>query len=206
MPYSLLSRWLKLCKDPARAALTTGTAVAVIGTLGLLAVTHAAGLGLKPGLWDVRLVRQIVDGHDVSAQLTESIAKEQTALAKLTPEARKHAQAMLNPAGANPGSNANFRICVSPAMGASDLPIMDKDGSCQPVMLSRSGNHTAFRIDCMANGTHIQGQGEAVSTGDVITSRSDITARAADGSTHTMHDETRMQYISADCGNLRPPR
>jgi Protein of unknown function (DUF3617) len=198
-------------REAVRAALA-GTAVAAlgavaaVGTLGLLAVTHAAGLGLKPGLWDVRLVRQVVDGHDVSAQLTESIAKVQTALANLPPDARARVQAILQQAGVHADSNASFRICISPAMAANDAPIMDKNGSCRPAVLSRSGNHTTFRIDCTANGTHMQGQGEAISTGDTITSNSDITTRAADGSTHTLHNETQMQYVGADCGTLHAPR
>lgn len=210
-----LLRWCGLRREAVSAALT-GTAIAAVGsiavgsivavgTLGLPAVTHAAGLGLKPGLWDVRLVRQVVDGQDVSAQLNESIAKAQTALANLPPDARARVQAMLEQAGVHAESNASFRICISPAMAANDVPVMDKDGSCRPALLSRSANHTTFRIDCTANGTHMQGQGEAISSGDTITSKSDITTRAADGSTHTMHNETQMQYVSADCGSLHAP-
>ena len=204
MARPLRSRWSGMRQKALRAALA-GTAVAAVGTLGLLAVTHAAGLGLKPGLWDVRLVRQVVDGQDVSAQLNESIAKAQTALASLPPDARARVQAELERAGVHAENNASFRICVRPAMAAHDLPIMDQNGSCRPAMVSRSGNHTTFRIDCMANGTHMQGQGEAVATGDTITSRSDITTRAADGSTHKLHNETQMQYVSADCGSLQAP-
>lgn len=204
-------RWCGVRREAVRAALAGTAAAAVgvvgaVGALGLLSVTRAAGLGLKPGLWDVRLVRQVVDGHDVSAQLNESIAKAQTALASLPPEARARVQAMLEQAGVNAGNNASFRICISPAMAANDLPIMDRNGSCRPAVLSRSGNRTTFRIDCTANGTHMQGQGEAISTGDTITSNSDITTRAADGSTHTLHNETQMQYVSADCGQLHAPR
>lgn len=201
LPY----RWCTSRRWAARAGLI-GTTVVAIATLGLLAIAHAAGLGLKPGLWDVRLVRQVVDGHDVSAQLTESIAKVQTALANLPPEQRARVQAMLDQAGARPGDNASFRICLSAAMAANDLPVMDEHGSCQPVLLSRSGNHTTFRIDCTADGTHLQGHGDATSTGNTITSTSDIVTRAADGSMHKLHNETQMQYISADCGNLHPPR
>lgn len=206
MPRSLLSQWLGARRDTARSVLTAGAVVAVIGALGLLAAAYADGLGLKPGLWDVRLVRQVVDGHDVSQQLTESIAKAQAALANLPPDARARVQAMLNQTGVNPGSNASFRICISPEMAANDVPVLDKDSSCRPVLLSHTGNRTTFRIDCTANGTHMQGQGDAVSAGDVITTHADVTTRAADGSTHSMHNETQMQYVSADCGSLRPPR
>jgi hypothetical protein len=204
MSYPPPSRWHTRRKDCA--ALAAGVAVAVVGTFGLLTMARAAGSGLKPGLWDVRLVHQIVDGHDISAQLTEAIAKAQTALAKLPPEERARAQAMLEPAGVNPGNNASYRICVSAAMAASDLPVLDKDGSCRPTMLSHKGDRSTFRIDCTVNGMHMQGQGQAVSAGDVITSSSDITTRAADGSMHTTHNETQMHYVGADCGALQPPR
>ncbi|HTW75706.1 MAG TPA: DUF3617 domain-containing protein [Steroidobacteraceae bacterium] len=203
MPRSWRSHWLGACKDAARcslrALLTTGAA------LGLLAAAYAAGLGLKPGLWDVRLVRQVVDGHDVSQQLTESIAKAQAALASLPPAQRARVESMLNAAGVNPGSNASFRICVSPEMAANDLPMLDQNGRCRPQLLSRNGARTSFRIDCTANGTHMQGQGDAVSSGDVITTHANVTTRAADGSTHSMQNEMQMHYLSADCGSLRPP-
>jgi hypothetical protein len=207
MPRPLPFRWCGFSKQTVRAALTAGTAVAAIGALGLFAITHAAGLGLKPGLWDVRLVHQVVDGKDVSAQLTESIAKAQAALANLPPDQRARVEAMLNQAGVSTGgNNASFRICISPAMAANDLPVMDKNGSCQPTLVSRNGNHTTFHVDCTANGNHMQGQGEAISAGDMITTKSDITTHAADGSTHVLHNETQMQYVSADCGDVRPPR
>jgi len=165
--------------------------------------SQAAGLGLKPGLWEVRLVRQVVDGHDVSAQLSESVAKAQTALGKLPPDARARAQANL-PLSQQPGSNTRFRICLSPAMAASDLPVLDKDGSCRPMLLSRSGQRTTFSIQCSTDGTQVKGRGEAVRSGALISAQSDVTTRAVDGSTHTLHNETQMQYVGADCGKLAP--
>jgi len=167
MSRSLLSRLFEIRDGTARRRLTCGTAVVAIGVICLLAVnfSRAAGLGLKPGLWDVRLVRQVVDGHDVSQQLTESMAKAHTALARLPPGQRAHTQALLE----------------------------------------RSANHTSFRIDCALNGAHIRGKGEAVSQANAITARSDITTRDTAGSMHTIRNETRMQYVSADCGSLRAP-
>lgn len=204
MPRSLLSRCFGAHKDAAYGALVAVVVVAAIGALGRMAEAYADGLGIKPGLWEVRLVRQVVDGHDVSQQLTESVAKAQTALANLSPEERAHVQSMLKEASASPGNNASFRICIGAEMAANDLPVLEKDNSCRPVSPSRSGHRTTFHVDCVVNGTHIQGQGNAVSAGDVITTQADITTRAADGSMHSMHDETQMQYIGARCGNLRP--
>lgn len=184
---------------PAFVAIT-----AVPMLAGGLQIAHAGGLGLKPGLWEVRLVRQIVDGNDVSAQLTESVAKAQTALSKLSPEARARAEERFHP-GHDAGGNSSFRICLTPAMAASDLPVLDKDGRCRPAMLSQRGRQVNFRIQCRADGTLVKGQGRAVRTGGLIAATSDVVTRAADGSTHTLHNESQMQYLSADCGKLPPP-
>lgn len=189
-----------------RDVLTAGAVTAAVVVFGLLGGAWAEGLGLKPGLWEVRLVHQVVDGHDVSQQLTESIAKAQAALAHLPPEARARVQNMLNEARVDPGNNASFRICITPAMAASDLPVLDKDNHCRPTLLERHGNHTTFRIDCSTNGTRIRGQGDAMIAGDMITSQADVTTTATDGSVHSMHNETQMQYLSADCGDLHPPQ
>jgi hypothetical protein len=71
--------------------------------------------------------------------------------------------------------------------------------------MSRSGHATTFRIDCTADGTRVQGRGRAVSSGNVISVQSDVTTHATDRSTHTLHNETQMQYLGADCGKLQPP-
>ncbi|HTT06482.1 MAG TPA: DUF3617 family protein [Steroidobacteraceae bacterium] len=179
-------------------ALMAYCAAAAIGTLGMIGVAQAAGLGLKPGLWDVRLVRQTVDGSDVSAQLTESVAKTQTALAKLPLNVRTRAEQRFQ-ADHDSGSNTSFRICLTAAMAASDLPVMDKDGTCRPVMLSRSNHDVTFRIQCSVNGTLVKGRGEAVNSGRLIIAKSDVVTHATGGSTHRLHNETQMHYLGADC-------
>lgn len=187
-----------------RAALTAGTVASAITAFGVPGVAKAAGLGLKAGLWDVRLVRQTVDGHDVSAQLTESVAKGQTALAKLPPDARARAEQRFHP-NHDSGGNTSFLICLTPAMAASDLPVLDRQASCRPLMLSHSSGHVSFRIECSADGTLVKGQGQAINTGALIITKSDVITRASDGSTHTLHNETQMQFFGTHCGKLLPP-
>lgn len=199
-----LARWTSQCRLTLPIRPTACTAITAIGLFGVLGVAEAAGLGLKPGLWDVRLVRQIVDGHDVSAQLTESVAKTQTALGKLAPAARARAEKKFH-AGDDSGSNTSFRICLTPAMAATGLPVLEQDGSCRPTMTSQSGHQVTFRIQCSANGAQIKGRGQAASAGMLITAKSDVITRASDGSSHTLHNEMQMRYLGADCGNVLPP-
>lgn len=201
---SPVARWTGRCRLALPITPTASVAIAAIGLFGVLGLAEAAGLGLKPGLWDVRLVRQMVDGHDVSAQLTESVAKTQTALGKLAPKARAKAEKRFH-VGDDSGSNTSFRICLTPAMAATDLPIMDKDGSCRPTLISQSGHRVTFRIQCSSDGTLVKGRGQAAGTGMLITVKSDVVTRAANGSSHTLHNEMQMHYLGADCGNIPPP-
>jgi len=159
----------------------------------------AAGLALRPGLWQVSLVRQIVDGHDVSAQLTESVAKEDIALARLSPQERARVVASHRHPAVNPGGNASFRICITPLMASRDLPVIDPNDRCRPQRLGRHGHRISFRIDCTVEGTRLQGQGDAYSMGGVVHSANHLRTRNPDGSTHTMQNDTQMRYLGAQC-------
>jgi hypothetical protein len=195
------------CAHPcltARAAAIACTAASAIVAFGVPRAAEAAGLGIRPGLWDVRLIRQTVDGHDVSAQLTESVAKGRTALAKLPPDARARAEQRFHP-NHDSGGNTSFRICLTAAMAASDLPVLDRQDRCRPVMLSQSSGHASFRIQCSADGTRVTGHGQAVNTGALIIAKTDVITRASDGSRHTLHNETQMHFLGTGCGKLLPP-
>jgi hypothetical protein len=166
---------------------------------------HAAGLGLKPGLWEVKVVKQLMDGRDVSAQMSAAMSQAQQALAKLPPEQRARIEAMMNNAGVGRTNNGTFRICVSPEMAQQNAPVLDKDGRCQPVMLSRHGDRVDFQFDCSTNGTSMQGKGEATVTPESVNTHTEMTTTSATGGSHQMQNDTQMSYISADCGDLKPP-
>src|SRR5665213_1092278 len=136
---------------------------------------YGAGLGLKPGLWEVRPIKQVVDGHDMSAQMAAALAQAQQALANLPPEQRAQVQSMLNQNGISRGGDGSFRICVSPEMAKRDTPILDRNGRCQPGATDHNGNKTTFQFSCGFNGTTMAGKGEASVAGDVITTRTNTT-------------------------------
>jgi hypothetical protein len=48
------------------------------------------------------------------------------------------------------------------------------------------------------------GKGESTATGDVISSRVDVSTRKGKGETHTMHSETEMKFLGSDCGDVKP--
>ena len=181
-------------------------AASLVVSLGAIVATHAEGLGLKPGLWEVKVVKQIMDGKDMSAQMAAAMSQAQQALASLPPEQRARIEAMMNNAGAGIGQGANggFRICISPEMAQRNSPVLDKDGHCQPVMLTRHGDQVAFQFNCSTNGTTMQGTGEATITPESVTTHTQMTSTSSSG-THQMQNDTAMTYVSADCGELKSP-
>jgi hypothetical protein len=172
--------------------------------LGLVCVTaapaFAAGLGLKAGLWEVKLVKQTVDGHDVSA----SIQRMEQAMATMPPEQRARVQAMLKQSGVSQDSNGGFRICVTPEMAKRDTAVLDKDGRCRPTNVTHSGNQSKFQFSCTTNGVAMNGQGQATSLGNIVKTHTEVTMRTAKGITHQTQSDSQMTYLGSDCGTLKP--
>jgi hypothetical protein len=164
--------------------------------------SYAAGLGLKPGLWEIKVVKEVMDGHDMTSQVAAAGAQMQQALANMTPEQRARVQAMMPKAGV--GNNGAVRICVSAEMAKRDQPVIDKEGRCHPASVKHDGNVTTFEFSCTSNGTTRQGKGEATAAGDVITTQVDMTTQTPGGPAHVMHNESEMHFIGADCGDVKP--
>jgi Protein of unknown function (DUF3617) len=182
----------------------TKSVFAYVSMLAALSA-FAAGMTLKPGLWEVKLLKQVSDGRDMSDQMSGANSTMQQALSKLPPEQRARVQAMLAKNGAGFGGNGGYRLCVSPEMAKRDTAFVGKEGNCQPATVTRSGNVATYAFSCTSNGTTREGKGQATSVGDVITNQMDLTTRAASGPTHVMHIETELHYVGPDCGDLKPP-
>jgi len=170
----------------------------IFAILIILSGTSFAGSSsLKPGLWELKPISEIVDGRDMTSQIAAAQARMQQAMANAPPTQRKQMQAMMGPGGRN-------RICVSPAMAARDKPIVDPYGHCKPAKLSRSGNTTRFEFSCStANGGTRVGKGESTVSGDTVTIRTDQTTTDARGH-HTMQSELQMKYLGSNCQGIEP--
>jgi hypothetical protein len=179
----------------------------IIVALFTLAATEvfASSYGLKPGLWETRLVKQVVDGQDRSAQIAGASSKIQQAMASMPPEQRARMEAMMKEHGGPAmGGNGTYKMCISAQEANRDRPVVDREGRCQPATVTRSGNHTTFTINCASNGTVTTGKGESTTSGDIITSQVDITTKKANGETHVMHNESEMKFLGSDCGDVKP--
>jgi len=165
----------------------------------------AAGFGLKPGLWETRVVKLVMDGRDTTAQTTGAMSQMEQNLARLPPAQRARMEAMMKEHGAlTAGTAGTTKLCISPEMAARDKPMVDPEGRCQPAKVNQSGNHTTFEINCNTNGTVMSGKGESTVTGDMIASRIDMNTRKANGEKHVMHNETEMKFLGSDCGDVKP--
>lgn len=163
----------------------------------------ALAAGMKAGLWEIKTLKQVVDGRDMQAQMAAGQAQMQQAMAGMPAAQRKQMEAMMGQQGAAMPQAGAVRICISPEMASRDQPVVDADGRCQPSKMSRSGNRTRFEVDCKSDGRHMVGKGESSINGDTIQSKMDMTVSDAQGR-HSMQTESRMTWLGSDCKGVKP--
>ena len=163
----------------------------------------AQTMGMKAGLWEMRTLKQMMDGKDMQAQMSAARAQMQQALANMPPAQRKQMEATMAQQGAAMSGGGAMRMCISPEMAARDKPMVDPEGKCEPAKVSRSGNKTSYEFNCKSDGRSMVGKGDSTFAGDTITSRMDMTTSDATGK-HTMQTESQMKYLGPDCGKLKP--
>ncbi len=166
---------------------------------------QVAGPGLKPGLWEVRVIRQVVDGRDISAQLSQASRQMQQAMENMPPEQRARMEGMMKQHGARWAANGAYEICMTPAMAKSEAPIISKEGRCRTSKVVRNGNRTSFAFTCKDREVTTTGTGSAEITSDRVTTRTDATSESVTGEKHTVRVESEMRYVKADCGDVKPP-
>ncbi len=165
--------------------------------LGFLAAPTLAA-DMKAGLWEIKTIKQVVDGQDMQAQM-QAMQKE---LAALPAAQRKQMEAMMAGQGVGMSGSA-MRICISEEAARRNAPVLDPEDRCQPRKLTRSGNTVRFEIDCVMDGRTSKGKGESTFSGNSVRSRMDLTTTGPDGR-HTMQTESQMNYLGPDCKGLAP--
>ncbi len=166
---------------------------------------YATGLGIKPGLWEVKVVKQIVDGRDQTALMAGAADRMQAAMANMPAAQRAQMEATLKQHGMGQGSDGGFRICISPEMAKRDRPIMDKDGRCQPATVTHSGNQMTYEFSCTISGATTAGKGIATISSESVSTHVELTRTDVKGGSHVVQNDTQMTFVSADCGDVRPP-
>jgi len=161
-----------------------------------------AAENMKAGLWEIHVIKQTMDGHDMTQQMAAAQAQMQEQMAKMSPAQRKQMEQMMGKQ-ANATPNVH-RICVSREMAARDKPMVSADSKCEPTKYSRSGNKVTFEMNCAPDhGRKMTGKGESINSGDTITSRMDM-VMTDDKGQHTMQTESQMKFLGTDCQGVKP--
>lgn len=165
---------------------------------------EAADMGYKPGLWENKTLKMVIDGKDMSEQMAAMMAKREQMMAALPPDQRARIDAMMKSNGMSQGGDSSFKICISPEMAKRATPVVDKDGRCPTAKVTHEGNRTSFEMNCTLNGTTTVGKGTSTISGDVVTNAVDMTRTDANGKTQVIHAESEMHYLGSDCGDVKP--
>lgn len=154
----------------------------------------------KPGLWEMKPIKSVIDGRDMNAQMSAAQEKMKQAMANMSPDQRAKIESMT---GGMSNGSGNMKICISPAMAAKKQPIIDKEGKCPPAKFRTTGNVTTFEINCTQNGRTTVGSGTSTINGDSVMTSTNMTVSDARGQ-HTMQNETQMTFLGADCQGITP--
>ena len=173
--------------------------------LASVASTALADSGMKPGLWEMHMLKNVVDGHDTAAQMAAMSEQMNAQMAKMSPQERAQMGAMMSRGGMGMpmGGGGAMQMCVTPEMAKRDVPVSGKDQSCQPTNVQRSGNRMTYSLSCTANGTKTTGTGESTINGDTLTTRGDMTF-VEHGESHHVQSEIEFKFVKGDCGSVKP--
>jgi hypothetical protein len=159
---------------------------------------------INPGLWEVKVLKEVMDGKDMSAEMAAMQERARQAMAAMSPEQRQQMEAMSGGRGIPAtGSDGSMRVCISPKMAAREGVVADPQGRCAPSKTSRDGNKVSFEFSCSANGRTTEGKGTATVAADSVQSSVDATMTDS-RSRHTLHTESSMKFVGADCQGIKP--
>lgn len=175
--------------------------MAAVATLATNAVAATTDPAVQAGLWEVRLVRQYMDGRDVTLLVPVALAGLQQFIGGMTPQQRKQLESTFGSQIAS-GSTVQ-RLCVSPGMAAGDKPLLSPDVKCQPSEFIRDGSRLFFAFNCADQGRSTTGKGVSHLASDRVTTRIDLVTNDANGR-HTWINQSEASFIGADCGSLKP--
>ena len=169
----------------------------------ILFIATQSQAGNKPGLWEMRITKNVVDGQDHSTQMAGMNDQMQAAMAKMSPQQRAQMSAMMGSSGMAMSAQGAMQMCITPDMAKRDVPVVVKDGACTPTNVQHNGNHMSYVFSCTSHGETTSGKGEATTNGDTVSVSSDVTTKSA-RETHHIQTETQMRFVQSDCGSVKP--
>ncbi|MDR2220142.1 MAG: DUF3617 domain-containing protein [Methylobacillus sp.] len=164
-----------------------------------------AGPVLKPGLWEMNIIKMEKDGKDIRKDmLAEGKAEVEQELAKMPPEQRKKiedsiAQGRLDLTGRNqcwgPESGKNY--FSQTVFSMSQLP------ECtQPKIVDRSGDRTTYEMSCKNKTGTLKSQ--VIATDDLVTTKMEtVNIMGKDGAQHTFVSELQLKSLTAEASRRK---
>ncbi|MEO7338777.1 MAG: DUF3617 domain-containing protein [Caldimonas sp.] len=171
---------------------------ALAAVLAMSLAPLAQAQNQAPGLWEHTFTMKSDDGR-----MEAAMAQMQQQLAAMPPEKRQQMEAMMASRGVKMGAQGtSAKYCLSKEQAAKPAePHMGGDCSRQDV--TRSGNTVKFRFECTTP-RPVKGDGEMTFVSDkAYRGRSNVTLQAR-GQPQQMSMEMSGQWLSADCGAIKP--
>ncbi len=172
--------------------------LALLFALAALPVT--AAVNMKPGLWRIDTV-VVRDGKE-----TDPTAHMKAALAKMSPEQRKHVEEMMGKMGgahgAPPvglGKDGGVQVCYTPAMLANPQGMANQHApsGCKSRVIEHSALKLSVEFQC-EDGS--KGKGAWSTTSDTFEGKMELDSPKSGKSVV----RNKGKFLSADCGKLKP--
>jgi hypothetical protein len=166
-----------------------------------LALTASAlsvsGQTMKTGLWEVKNKMSTSSG-----ELEKAMAMAQKEMAKMPADQRKMMEDMMDKQGIGMGAGTpSIKMCMTKEMIERN-EVTAQQGDCQHTALPRTGNTMKFSFVCSQPPSSGEGQVTFVSP-EAYTLKMKLKTQTK-GKTETMTMDASGQFLSSECGAIKP--
>lgn len=174
----------------------------IIAAAAFAATAAFAQSQMKPGLWEITHKTQMAGG-----QMDPQMAQAQQQMANMPPEQRKMVEEMMAKrgvklGGAGPGS-MTLKTCMTKEMvERNEMPAQDRTDCKKSV--SRSGNTVKMSYSC--TNPPSTGEGQFTFASPESYNMKMVVHTQVQGRPETINMEGSGKWLSADCGDVKPPR
>ena len=170
-----------------------------VATLALVAFS-AVAQSQAPGLWE-----HSVKFKTQSGEMEKAMAAMQQQMAAMPPDQRKAMEQMMASRGVGMGpKGSTFKVCVTPEDAARKMgPRMGDRPNCTQDVVQRSASTLKMKWQCTGENPS-SGEGEVTFASDKAYSGQAVMTSTVRGKPETMNIEQSGQWLSADCGAIKP--
>ena len=158
----------------------------------------AQAQSMKPGLWSISTQ---MSG---SPEMEQAMAAMQKQLAAMPAEQRKKMEEMMGKQGVSMGStpgSASVKVCLTQAMIERNV-LSSHEGNCQHTNSPRMGSSMKYSFTCTQPPSSGEGEVNFISP-ESYSMRVTVNSTVK-GKPNTMTMNSKGQFLSADCGNVKP--